>query len=503
MSFPALLQRHGMWIAVAIYLVLVTATIFTLQPWCDEGYNAGTAMNLVNHGYLGVPSIEPVTYEARPGLDRHWYWQVPFYPVALAGFFEVAGQGIYQMRFFTLLQGLLLLASLFVLLRRLTNAPWIAPLTVAILCMDYFYVRHSSDGRNDMLCASLGFSGLAAYMLLREHSGPLACLVGAAGVVGGAMSHAVGVIYPVELLYLVLRFDWRRVRWTWIVAAAVPALIAAGLWGRFIMEAPNDFRAQFFHETSDRAGFFKNPLDGMYREIMLRYVFTIGGIGRSAVVQPLRQIRVVLLIVYLAGMMISFFTRKLRQEWKIQPVIHMWAISSIMLLILDTGTRSLYLIHAMPWIAALLASAASWVWIQRPQQRWAVAATAAAFLAVQIGGLGFTIKRNEWENVFRPTARYLQQNVKPGETLIGGPEWGFVLGFGDHVLDDPCLGYFSKKTPTYIVLDPRYRDQITWYGAFQPPIYQFIQNRMQNQYRLVQQVESVEIYRIRTEFARN
>src|SRR6266516_7384640 len=106
MSFPALVGRRGLWVAGAIYLVLCGATILTLEPWCDEGYTASPAMNLLNHGYMGVSSVEGVTFEAMPGLERHWYNQMPFYPVALAGWFAITGQGLYQQRLFTLAQAI-------------------------------------------------------------------------------------------------------------------------------------------------------------------------------------------------------------------------------------------------------------------------------------------------------------------------------------------------------------------------------------------------------------
>src|SRR5207249_3391388 len=145
-------------------------------------------------------------------------------------------QGLYQQRLFTLAQAIGLLAAVFVLLRRISGVKWLAPATVSILCMDYFFVHRSSDGRHDMLCASLGIAGLAAYMALRERSGVLAAMAGSTGVVGAAMTHAIGVVYGVQLVYLVLRFDRRRIRWSWVAAAALPALVAGVAWGVYIMQ---------------------------------------------------------------------------------------------------------------------------------------------------------------------------------------------------------------------------------------------------------------------------
>src|SRR5690349_154010 len=76
MSLPERVQRWGPWVAGAMFLVLSVATILTLEPWIDEGYIASPAMNLLNHGYMGVSSVEGVTFEAMPGLERHWYNQM-------------------------------------------------------------------------------------------------------------------------------------------------------------------------------------------------------------------------------------------------------------------------------------------------------------------------------------------------------------------------------------------------------------------------------------------
>ena len=502
MSIPGFARRYGVWAAGALYLLLSAGIVFTLRPWCDEGWNASPALNLLNHGYLGSSSIETVTYEHLQGIDRHWYTQVPLYPVALAGWFAMAGQGLYQQRLFTIVQGVVLLVSLFFLLRRLTSAAWLAPLSVAILCLDYFYVRRSADGRYDMICACLGFAGLAAYMSLRERSGVLASFAGATGIVGAVMSHVIGVVYAVQFAYLALRYDRRRIRWTWVVAAALPVLLAALLWSRFIQQAPQDFRVQFFHEMGGRAGFVHHPIEGVLRELRNRYLFALGGMGEGGVYNPLRQVRVVILLVYAAGIGIVCAAPALRKKCGLQPVIHLWVIGALIVLVLDNGARPLYLIHLLPWMATLLAAGFAWVWMETPKARWAVAAVAVVFLIVQVGGSAYIPWRNEMSRVYRPVASYLQQNLKPGDTVVGGPEWGYALGFGDRLMDDTCLGCYSKKVPTYIVLDPRYHAQMSWFKDDVPAIYQYM-DALLARYTLVDQVGVIEVYRLRQDTAPN
>jgi len=216
---------------------------------------------------------------------------------------------------------------------------------------------------------------------------------------------------------------------------------------------------------------------------------------------PLRQVRGILLLVYLAGMMVVFASRKLRSEWAVRPIVHLWVVGSLVLLILDSGTRTLYLLHLLPWIAAMLAAGFGWVWVQNPRVRPVLGAVAVVFLVIQVGGIAYGVKRNEWSRVYRPVAHYLQERLKPGDLVMGGPEWGFAIGFGPQLMDDTCLGYFSKKVPSYLVIDPRYRAQFDWYRTNQPDIYRFVQNRVQNEYRLVNQVDAVDIYQLRSDRA--
>jgi hypothetical protein len=483
---------------VVVYLLLCAATIHALKPWCDEAYNASAAMMLVNHGYMGVPNFELVTAESYPGVDRHWYWQMPFYPVALAGWYVITGQGIYQQRIFTLLQAVVVLACIYLILRRLSNSIWTAVGAVAILSLDYFFVQRSCDGRYDMLCASCGFAGLAGYVCWRERSGVVAALVGSAGIVGAVMTHPIGVLFGAQLLYLFVRYDLRRVRWGWVGAALVPALAAGLLWGAYIEQDPASFRAQFLRSAADRATFTKNPVEGLKREFRTRYLFGLGGIDSSRVDGSLRSLRGLILVVYVAGLLLALFWRRLRATLAINPIVHLWAIGSVVLLVMDSGTRPLYLLHVLPWLAALLSASCVFVWTEFPRARFGVAAVMGIFLLVQLLGIGYVIHRNNWQGEYTPVASYLRDHLKPNELVLASAEYGFTLGFGrQQLVDDPCLGYYSKKIPNYIVLDLRYSDQIEWYKREMPVVYESIQKKIDGDYTLVKSAGLSKVYHLK------
>ena len=482
---------------VAAYVLLCGATIHSRKPWCDEGYNASAAMNLVNHGHLSVSSIELVTAESYPGLDRHWYWQMPLYPVALAGWYVVTGQGLYQQRFFTLFQAIVVLMSMYLLVLRLSGAGWLPVITIAVISLDYCFVQRSTDGRYDMLCASCGFAGLAAYEWLRERSGPTAVLAGVTGVVGAVMTHPIGLVYGAQLAYLILRYDWRRIQWRWVAAAILPVLVAAVSWGLYIRQDPASFRAQFLQSTNDRAIFLKDPWEGFVREVRLRYLFGLGGVGDSPIHNPLRNVRVLVLAVYAAGTGLVLCSKRMRTKLGLSPLVHLWAIASVVLLVLDSGTRPLYLLHVLPWIAALLAASCTYFWTEYPRSRAGILAIMAVFLLVQLAGIAYVIRRDGWRNEYTPLVQYLQEHLKPSEVVLAGPELGFALGFGRQLVDDPCLGYYSKKIPTYIVLDPRYADQIKGYKRSNRPVFDFIQRRLDSEYALVRNADMSRVYRLK------
>jgi hypothetical protein len=354
-----------------------------------------------------------------------------------------------------------------------------------------------------MLCASLGFAGLAAYMALRERSGPWAVCAGTAGVVGAVMTHPIGLLYGTQLAYLILRYDLRRIRWQWIPAALLPVLIAAVSWGSYIREDPADFRAQFLRSTGDRGTFVKSPMVGLENEIRTRYLFGLGGVGNSPVKNPLRNVRALVLAVYAAGTILALASKQLRTKLMIHPVIHLWAIAAIVLLVMDSGTRPLYLLHVLPWIAALLAASCLYLWTNYGRMRMGLVAVLGVFLLVQLAGMAYVIRRDNWRSEYTPVVQYLRNHLAPTDLVVAGPELGFGLGFGGQLLDDPCMGYYSKKVPTYIVMDPRYTDQIAWYKTANPPVFDFIQQRLRSEYTLVKTVEPSAVYRLKSSSVAN
>ena len=54
----------------------------------------------------------------------------------------------------------------------------------------------------------------------------------------------------------------------------------------------------------------------------------------------------------------------------------------------------------------------------------------AAFIATNVGGVGYRIYKNEYHNLYDPAVAAIRNSLPPGGLVMGGSELGFALGFG-------------------------------------------------------------------------
>ncbi len=78
------------------------------------------------------------------------------------------------MRALSLFWGLVALASWYLILKALSGQTSVALLGAGLLASDFYFTASSATARMDMMSASLGFAGLAAYLSLRRRSTGLA-----------------------------------------------------------------------------------------------------------------------------------------------------------------------------------------------------------------------------------------------------------------------------------------------------------------------------------------
>src|SRR5229473_2858367 len=107
------MRKGSTYLAIAIvvvYLILAVASSRTLMPWCDEAWFAGPAYNLITHGYMGTPVLDPTS-------------------------------------------------AWFLVVKKITGDTRIGLLTAAVLATDFTFLWGAGVGRMDMMCEALGLGG--------------------------------------------------------------------------------------------------------------------------------------------------------------------------------------------------------------------------------------------------------------------------------------------------------------------------------------------------------
>ena len=230
-------------LVLAVYLTLAWATALTERPGTDEGYFANPAFNLMSKGSFTTTVLETAGTSFQ-GMDRHTYWVMPLQPLVLAGWYKVLGFGVFSTRALSIFFGLVALVAWFIIVRSLFNQVFLAFLVVALLSCDYIFIVCAASGRMDMMSAALGFAGLAIYLLLRESRLTLAVLLGNALVVASGLTHPMGLLPLLGLIFLAIYFDRKRIGLKHIAVAVVPYAVGGIGWGLYILQDPQASKPQ-------------------------------------------------------------------------------------------------------------------------------------------------------------------------------------------------------------------------------------------------------------------
>ena len=84
---------------------------------------------------------------------------------------------------------------------------------------------------------------------------------------------------------------------------------------------------------------------------------------------------------------------------------------------------------------------------------------------------------------------------------MASSEFGFAYGFRPNLLDDIRLGYYSGKTPQFIVVEEAYQYNFEAWQRSDPALYRFIRRRLAEEYEPVYDHHGYRIYRRRAELA--
>ena len=447
------LLRAALAAALLLYLTLALAVTWTRAPIDDDAFYASAAYNLYAHGFTGTTIYETAGLPF-PGVERRTYTYPPLHMVVQAGWYRLTGFGIHQMRLNSVLWGLLLLAAWFVLARELTGNIAIAALTVLLLAADYTVAMTASLGRMSMMSAALEFGAFACYLSWRKTDLRRALLLSNTCAMLAGLAHPLaGVLAVVNLIFLVLWFDRRSLRWRHAGYVLAPYLVGAIGWGLYIARDPRMFVAQFTASSVQgrRLNGLFNPVAAIVSEVRDRY---FGYYGLTA---TKKDPRILLFISYVIGAASALAVPSLRRGPGFRVLAGLTVISFVSVALIEGTKQRVYMIHTIPFLVMWAAWFLYWLWSRGRARRALAVALASLFVLLHVAAVGYRVILNPYARQYMPVVEYVRPTARTGALVMGPAPLLFELGFDTNLIFDPELGAGSGKVPALIVLDDQSR----------------------------------------------
>src|ERR1700728_17470 len=464
---------------IAAYIVLAFEMARVRAPDADEGSFGNAAVVFGTQHILAMPMRNRVWL---PGLDTHLYVTPPLYFVGLSLWFKVFGVGIITMRCFSVFWGVVGLIAWYLIVNALTRDRVVALLSLTLIALNYDYINLTSE-RYDPMVAALNAAGMAAYLVLRERNFPVAVLISNLLVAAAFMTHPYGIFGFVGLAVLWLSLDRQKISAKFLALAATPYVLALAGWGLYIAQEPRLFWTQFHGNASGRLADLFHPWAAVVAEVRDRYIILFGGWRPGVpVYMKIKTLILIAIVVSACGCLLSVRIRRTR-EYRI--ILFLTGLWFLMLMLLEGTKLYNYLLHIWPIYFVITA-----IWLESLIRRggwlrYASIVSVCFFVIFAIASIAYRVRLNSYQNAFLPSLRYLQENVKGDDIVVGSGSFGFGLDFEKHVLDDHQLGYSVGEVPQYIVIDQQYGGQINAYRQSKPNLYRYVQNTLSSRYQIV------------------
>jgi Dolichyl-phosphate-mannose-protein mannosyltransferase len=482
---------------LAFYVLLAVLLSLTRQPWSDEGSFASPAYNLAFHGFMGTTLVDEQSSGLR-GINRHTYWNPPVGILLQALSFRLLGFHLLSIRLPSILMGLVAGLSWFVILERVTGRRAVACLAALFVMTDYAFLMAVSSARYDMICAGFGAAGLALYLTLRERSLGAALLLSNAAIAASGLSHPLGIVYLFGLALLVLARDRPRLDCRRLGLALVPYAVGGAAWGLYILKDPSGFLSQFLFNlgVGNRGQALLHPATALWTELGERYLRAFGLKGHTPGNTGPIYLKAIILAVYAAGLAGSLAIPAVRRSRGFGTVFGLLAVVFLFLTFGEGQRGAVYLIHALPLYASVLAFFVEWL-LDRGRAAASIAMAAiTAFLALQAGGAVLRASQDTYGRRYDPGMTYVREHAGPGETVMGSVACAFGVGLDRGLLSDNLLGYYSGKVPDWVIVDDFFRESFEYDAVRRPCMFRHVQEVLRRCDKVFDR-DGVEVYRLR------
>jgi hypothetical protein len=183
------------------------------------------------------------------------------------------------------------------------------------------------------------------------------------------------------------------------------------------------------------------------------------------------------LLAYVTGIAGVFLSPRLRRHPSSRVLLSMAALTFVLMVVVEGAKQDWYLVHIIPLLSALLA-----VWVvhclkDRVLPAGVIALGLAGLVAVNVGLVSWLVYRTDYQSRYLPVIEFLRTAPNEHARIIGSAELGFQVGF-DRVSDDTRLGYYSKKKPDLIVVEPIYDGWFRKHEVREPDVYRHVRTTL-------------------------
>lgn len=442
-------------ILITVVLGYISASV--RLPFDDEGFYSDPARHLAKDGFMGMTVKEEagVRFDSRRTLraDRHVYWVLPGQVVGLALWFTLLPASALTARLFSVLWATVAVVSTYGIVKYLTRDRATALLASGFLAVDSLFLGTACFARPDVMCMALGLGGIASYLNWRERNLVKALLFSNALMALSALTHPNALLHFAVFVFLVLRFDWKRIGIRQVAAAGLPYLALFAAYAVYVAQDPEAFRAQMEYNlmSNDRIASTLNPVKIVAKEIRERYVGVLG-FSSPRLGARLQSVTILSSVAALFILCLSSRFRRLPGFWLIFGA---WALTFAIQCVFNQKIGE-YIVHILPYYLALLSMFLVAAIREHPKLRLAAAAFCVSIVALNIG-LNLVRLAKPYKPAEDRMLTFIREKAGKAHLIFGSAGLVFGFHFDRRLLDDRYLGVRSGKTGDVAIMEWGYK----------------------------------------------